>query len=207
MRGCVGGVLTTYRTDSIVSKARRAMQPARAPRPLHDTGEAGRLRVPGIAGTANRYTITGLQPGVLYDVRVRALHGSSAGHWSAVLRGQTEIDDTGPPFVTFYPSGEIRVSEAAAGFGIELFVFHPAPEHFPMTVKYRLSESGDMLHSAGEHNVTIPATFPYVGLDTVRVVDDDVDEPDSTVTVTVLPGTGYRVGLVASETATVIDDD
>ena len=108
--------------------------------------------VPGIADTATSYTIAGLQPGVLYDVRVRALHGSGASHWSAVLRCVTEKDETGPPFVTFYRDDDTRQSEARDGFGIALVVFHSAPEYFPMTIRYRLSESGDMLQSAGEHD-------------------------------------------------------
>ena len=41
----------------------------------------------------------------------------------------------------------------------------------------------------------------------VRVIDDDVDEPDSTVTVRILAGTGYQVAAESTSTITITDDD
>ena len=163
--------------------------------------------VTGIASTENSYTITGLQPGVYYYVRVRALHGSDAGRWSAAMRCATRKDDSGPPFASFYivdRGGPTRMPEAGR-YSLSVVVFYPSPEYFPMTIRYRLSETGDMLHSTGAHTTTIAELGS--GAIHVPLVDDDVDEPDSIVTATILPGTGYRVGTLSSHSFTVTDDD
>ena len=51
----------------------------------------------------------------------------------------------------------------------------------------------------------------YAGLDTgtftVKTVDDNNDEPDGAVTVTLRPGTGYTVGATDAASATVTDKD
>ncbi len=164
--------------------------------------------VTGIASTATSYTITGLQAGVLYDVRVRALHGSDAGRWSAALRCATRRDDSGPPFVSFFvnDAGDARTSEAHR-YSVPVVVFYASPEYFPMTIGYRLGETGDMLQSAGVHTATIAEDSWPVVIIRVRLVDDSVDEPDSTVTATILSGTGYRVGTLSSLSFTATDDD
>ena len=50
-----------------------------------------------------------------------------------------------------------------------------------MTVKYRLTETGNVLHSAGEHTATVSNEFSNYFK--VRLIDDDDDEADSTVTI------------------------
>ena len=86
-----------------------------------------------------------------------------------------------------------------------IFSYYKPEEHYPVTVTYRLTETGDVLHSAGEHTATLPKAF--ANYFKVRLVDDDVDEADSTVTITILPGPRYHVGTLSSYTFKVTDDD
>ena len=174
-------------------------------------------RVAGIASTASRYTITGLQPRSIYEVRVRAKFGGGAGPWSAILSCNTDafVD---PPVVGFFCPCRRTVSEAG-GEAIRLWhaaAFYFTPETFPASYKYEVSETEDMLESASKGEFATPSmslegvsysyyvVYPEI---TIRVDDDDVDEPDSTVTVQILPDPRYQVAVESSFKITITDDD
>ena len=174
-------------------------------------------RVAGIASTATRYTITGLQPRSIYEVRVRAKFGGGAGPWSAILSCNTDafVD---PPVVGFFCPCRRTVSEAG-GEAIRLWhaaAFYFTPETFPASYKYEVSETEDMLESASKGEFETPSmslegvsysyfvVYPEI---IMRVVDDDVDEPDSTVTVQILPDPRYQVAVESSFKITITDDD
>jgi len=162
--------------------------------------------VAGIASTEKSYAITELQLGFYFAVRVHARHGNDAGpwfdgEWCSILEAGTT-----PRFKSFHvAASDTPVSEAAAEHSFNIVSFYRPKEHYPVKVTYRLTETGDVLHSAGEHTATLSNAFSNYFK--VRLVDDDVDEADSTVTVTILPGPRYHVGTLSSYTFTVTDDD
>ena len=99
------------------------------------------------------------------------------------------------------------MSEADTNYQFLIASYFRQEEYYPVTLKYRLSETGDVLHSSGDLTAEISKPFPIANYVDVRFDDDDVDEADSTVTVTILPGSGYHVGTLSSFTFTVSDDD
>ena len=76
-----------------------------------------------------------------------------------------------------------------------------------LTVTVNVTETGAMRMSSDPvHQVTVASgqqakSFPD------NIVDDTVDEPDSVITATIQPGTGYQVGIPASASITVLDND
>ena len=161
-----------------------------------------------VASTENSYTISGLQKGFFFAVRVHAWHGKDAGPWFHGQWCDMSKDGTVRPFASFVSaSKDTPTSESVAEVSILITAFTIREEHFPMTINYRLSETGDMLHSTREHSAAITKIFPYRNYIKVSLVDDVVDEADSTVTVTILPGSAYNVGTLSSFTFTVSDDD
>ena len=108
------------------------------------------------------------------------------------------------PVMTIYPPAS--VSEGAFGLAFSL-EWDPGLIEDPTTVKVEVSETGNML-AAGEAGIRSLPLYagPFIGAEVLVQLDDDsVNEPDSVVTVTVLPGDGYTVG--ASGSVTVTDDD
>ncbi len=162
--------------------------------------------ISGIASTENRFAITGLRLGFFFAVRVHVWHENEAGPWLDGRWCSILEEGTTPRFKSFHvAASDTPVSEAAAEYRFNIISFYRPEEHYPVMVKYRLTETGDMLHSAGEHTATLSRMGSnYV---VVRLVDDDVVEADSTVTVTILPGPRYHVGTLNSYTFTVTDDD
>ena len=168
----------------------------------------------GISRTRTRATIENLQRKVTYEVRVRARYGDGAGAWSAIVPCTTGayVD---PPLAGFFSHGTRVMSEAEAAKG---FIATPVAAYFypgkaPMKIRYEVRETGDMLNSTSKGVFeAVPDSEPRSSflpypIDTIWGVDDDVDEPDSTVTVQILPGPGYRVGAPSLYTIKITDDD
>ena len=161
--------------------------------------------------------LTGLLPETTFRLRARARFGGVAGSWSATLTATTG-PYAGPPVIAFQCAHHCykTKSEAdAAANGLRLpfaVVFYLTPENAPSKFRYSVSETGDMLESEskGEFELDPPYAGSRVRLDLHHhvVVDDDVDEADSLVTITLLPGTGYLLDPTQTTfTATVTDDD
>ena len=115
-------------------------------------------------------------------------------------------DDLPPPVVTIAAKA---ASVTEGGDAVFTLTADRAPAA-ALTVELAVSETGAGDHVAaadeGPATLVIPkdateATF------SVATVNDAVDEPDGTATVTVQPGEGYTVGAPASGTVTVADDD
>ena len=115
-------------------------------------------------------------------------------------------DDEPPPVVTIAAKA---ASVAEGGDAVFTLTADRAPAA-ALTVKLAVSETGAGDHVAaadeGPATVTIPkdateATF------SVATVNDAVDEPDGSASVTVEPGAGYTVGAPASASVEVTDDD
>ena len=80
----------------------------------------------------------------------------------------------------------------------------PAPAS-PLAVSVTVATEGDYGVTAGTRTVSIP-TAGSATL-TLATSDDDADEPDGSVTLTVAAGNGYTVGDPASGSVSIADDD
>ena len=167
--------------------------------------------------TRTGVTLMGLAPDTTYRLRARARFGGVAGSWSATLTATT--GPTGPPYIAFlcgnycYKDKSSEADAAANGLSLPFaVVFYLTSENAPSKFRYSVSETGDMLESEskGEFEIDPPKeTGSRVRLDLHHHVvdDDDVDEADSVVTVTLLPGTGYRLDAIKTTYAVTVTDD
>jgi len=103
---------------------------------------------------------------------------------------------------------EIAVTAGSAvtegGDAVFTLTASPAPAA-DLAVGVTVATDGDWGVTAGGRTVTIP-TSGSVTL-TLATTDDDVDEPDGSLSVTVAEGAGYTVGSAASGAVAVRDDD
>ena len=81
---------------------------------------------------------------------------------------------------------------------------NPAPAS-PLSVTVTVAASGEFGVTAGTQTVPIPTTGSAVL--TLATANDEVDEPDGSVSLTVAAGDGYTVGDPASGTVAIADDD
>ncbi len=106
------------------------------------------------------------------------------------------------------PEPAVSVSAASGGTEGTDAVFTlsavPAPQA-DLDVTVEVTGSGDFGAAVGSRTVTIGAGGSATV--TVATTDDDVDEADGLVTVSVQPGDGYTVGAVSSLSADIVDDD
>ena len=127
-----------------------------------------------------------------------------AGNDAAALTDQAVIN-TLTPAVTVTRSGEqaASVTEGATGVG---FTFAASPEPAAaLTVNFRVS-GGDAFGVPTDRlsrSLEPGSTLSYAP----STVNDVLDEADSDLTLTVVAGTGYRVGTPASAAVTIHDDD
>ncbi len=99
---------------------------------------------------------------------------------------------------------------AGAGGGDEgqgsVFFINANPKpRSPLQVNVEVTATGDYGVTPGTRTITIPTSGLY-DLN-VATVDDEVDEPDGTVTLTLREGDGYQVGPGNTETTDVFDND
>ena len=115
-------------------------------------------------------------------------------------------DDLPPPVVTIAAKA---ASVTEGGDAVFTLTADRAPAA-ALTVELAVSETGEGDHVAasdeGPATVTI-AKDTTEAVFTLATVNDAVDEPDTSATVTVEAGEGYTVGAPASGTVTVKDDD
>ena len=115
-------------------------------------------------------------------------------------------DDLPPPVVTIAAKAE---SVTEGGDAVFTLTADRAPDA-DLTVTLAVSETGDGDHVAaadeGPATVTIPKDATEASF-TVPTVNDAVDEPDTSATVTVQAGNGYAAGDPASASVAVKDDD
>ena len=106
------------------------------------------------------------------------------------------------------PTPVVSVSGAAGGTEGESVTFtvtaSPAPAA-DLAVSVTVATTGDFGYGTLPASVTIPASGSATV--TIATTDDEVDEADGSVTLTLNAGSGYTVGAPSSETADVSDDD
>ncbi|MCY3564965.1 MAG: hypothetical protein OXH27_02155, partial [Gammaproteobacteria bacterium] len=113
-------------------------------------------------------------------------------------------DNDEPPPAT----PEVNISGTTSGEeGQDVtFTLVAAPAPFaPLTVSTTVSASGDYGAAIGSQTVTIPTSGSATM--TLSTTDDDEDEPNGSVTLTLNTGNGYTVGVLSTETASVLDND
>ena len=156
--------------------------------------------IPNSDATTTTHTVTGLTNGTEYSFQVRAFVGATAGTESA-----TETATPRMPEITI-TAGMAVTEGTAAVFTISA---SPVPAS-NLTVNLTIAESAgsDFVASDDEDmkTVTIPASSGSVTY-TVATEDDNMDESNGSVTVTVRDGTGYTVGSPSEASVMVNDND
>ena len=100
-----------------------------------------------------------------------------------------------------------RKSSVDEGDTAQFTLFIEPPAAGGLTVKYRVSQSGDFVAAAGLGDKELETTSPIVFI-SLPTVNDDTDEADGSVTVTLLTSTDYNiVSGRSSATISVADDD
>ena len=115
-------------------------------------------------------------------------------------------DDEPPPVVTI----AAKAASAAEGGDAEFTLSADRAPDADLTVTLAVSETGAGDHVAAPDEGPATAVLPKGATEavfTVATVNDAVDEPDSSASVTVEPGAGYTVGAPASASVEVTDDD
>ncbi len=104
------------------------------------------------------------------------------------------------------PAVSVAAGDAVTEGGDAVFTFtaDPAPAS-DLTVTVTVAAEGEYGVTAGERTVTVPVSGSAVL--TLTTTNDEADEPDGSVSVTVDAGDGYTVGDPASGTVAVRDDD
>ncbi len=128
-----------------------------------------------------------------------------ASRWDRVTRTLQALEACNNPPVE--PEVSITAGSGVTEGGDAVFTVaaSPAPSA-ALLVDVTVAQSGDFGASTGSHQVTVPTSGSTTL--TVSTTNDDVDEPDGSVTVTVDDGSGYTVSSVAgSATVAVADDD
>ena len=102
----------------------------------------------------------------------------------------------------------VNVTSAAGGAEGDEVTFvitaTPAPAS-ALPVNVAVTGAGEYGISGGARTVSIPTSGSFTL--TLSTTDDEVDEEDGSVTLTLETGTGYTVGSLSSRTASITDDD
>ena len=148
------------------------------------------------AGLTRLTTITGLRPGATYQVRVRARNAAGPGAWSEPVEGTTSL---GVTIAT--DAARVREGEPAT---FALTLTDPAPE--ALRVSVQVTEDGSMVAAGSPGSLTFAVGETTATL-AVATASDDVVEPDSAITATLLAGSGYTTREPSAVSVTVWDDD
>ena len=157
--------------------------------------------------------VTGLTPGVQYDLWVHPFVGDSRGAGSRVLQA---VPQDLPPVVQF-ETGAYEVVENASSPQISLNI-SPAPAA-AVTVRVSVATDWPVRGSgacqpgwdftsgpAFDTAVSAGDSQPGVG-GSISICDDQVPEEDEIFTLSIEEGTGYVVGDKSTATLTIKDDD
>ena len=191
-------------------------------------GKTGWYELIDIASTDTTYTISDLQPLTPHEIQVRGLFDADEdkGAWpdsitvstkTSSVTGTatggaetaavaTEILTIPDPTVWILATGTIYANELNGAVWFSLITAEALTDNF--TVNVTVTESHNMLQSTSTSPVEF---FAGAGNAVLSVaIDNDNDntsETDSTVTATIMPGTGYRIVSPSSASQTVVDDD
>lgn len=152
----------------------------------------------GVGGTAA--DIGGLEPDTVYNVQVRAVNDEGESTWSPAGTGRTAY----APFVAV---AAVEPSVAEGG-SVGFRVTADAAPTADLAVNLEVTATGEFGYgpNVGAQTVTIATSGTSADF-FLATAGDGVDEADGSVTVSLQPGTGYRVGSPATARVTVADDD
>ena len=163
-----------------------------------------------LTGQANAIALTEVKE--IHDRR--AQNGWSTAQWDPVIEAM-ECLEAAPEEEAEQPEAQaaVPVVTAAAGTGVTegasaSFTVKASPvPAAPLDVTLTVGQSGEFAASGetGSRTVTVPVSGS-LSID-IATVNDAVDEPDGSLSVTVDAGTGYTVGSPATRTVSVADDD
>ena len=108
------------------------------------------------------------------------------------------------PTVWILATGAIYANEFNEIVWFSLVTAQALTDNF--TVNVTVTESHNMLQSTSTSPVEFFAGAGNAVL-SVAIDNDNTSETDSTVTATIMPGTGYRIVSPSSASQTVVDDD
>ena len=184
------------------------------------TGTSATLAVARVAGThafdvtasgGNLARITGGQVvlGLAPDNDITDGSGNAFRRWEEFTSTYWVHDGTTPPplpvvTVAEHTPGAVVTEGARASFTVASVPVSSVDLNINITT----TQSGDFLRSRdlGQSQRRIPPSDGSTGV-FPRAVNDSVDEPDGSVTLTIDSGDGYTVGSPASATVTIRDDD
>ncbi len=188
--------------------------------PSADSGEwSGVETVSGRLNTS--VTLTGLVNGQAYLVRVRTLVDGSMSAWTSPVSGIPVAASTSPPSPPSPPPQQqevppVTISAATPvteGTDVIFTITTNPPVRGIGGYFVNVYETGAVIDKVELGTSTTPVTDDFTIEThipvTIKTIDDDVDEPDSVVTLTVqwYDTTGNRVGRTFSASVTVNDND
>ena len=155
--------------------------------------------------TTTSYTHTGRTPQTSYHYRVGAINDSGTGERSDSASATTPA----APVVTITvgPIGNPTTSIGEDAASLTFVLSRDGDTSERLQVKLRVTLKGEFLSVSqifGQTDIEAGAANKNWPL---LPTNDNVDEPDGSVTVELLPGTGYTLGTATSATVTILDDD
>ncbi len=162
---------------------------------------------------ATTYAHTGLSAGVTRHYRVRAINSATlSGAWSNVVNATTARSSGGGgggggpslPALTF-AAASASVDEAAATYPISVTL--SASSSTATTLRYTLSGTATQdTDYTIQSSVTLGVNATSIEIPVV-IVDDEQEEPDETILVTLVRSSGYTLGSITAFTLTITDND
>ena len=139
---------------------------------------AGQTSWPGALESRNRDArITGLTPGRLYELQVRAVNADGPSEWSEIAREST--GQLPPPEISF-GSASYTAIEGAAGATVEVVVF--PPQNRALTIPLTVTEQDGATAadwSGVPANVTVEAGQASASFIVTAAADEDADDAES----------------------------
>ncbi len=162
----------------------------------------GWTAMPGSGAGTTTYTLTGLDNGGTYQIRIRALAGSAEGTQSDLVTVTLPVV---LPTVTI-AAGASPVAEGTAA-SFTLTVDRTLDSALSVAVGVADAPNADFVAAGGEGNRTVSIPTSGSATFTVATTGDSADEPSGPVTATVATGTDYAIGSERVARVTVTDND
>ena len=155
--------------------------------------------ISGSTAATTTHTIARLTNGTSYTLRIRAQAGTVSG------RPSNEVTATPQT-----PMIEVRAgTEVTEGMAAAFTITANPPPASNLSVNLAVTETAgsNFIASGSEGAKRVMISNSGSATYTVATEDDDIDEPDGGVSVTIESGFGYAVGGISSAMVTVKDDD